>query len=93
MVRLPRCRPATRSSWCSGRTRSTWPTTRAEEQPEYARSYGTATAAVAGRIASGALTRAYLLLRQHGQELCRRSVPRCSACQLTTVCAYYRRKA
>jgi endonuclease III len=63
----------------------------ADEQPDYAGTYRAATAAVAGGLDSGAFTRAYALLRQHGQELCRRSTPRCSACPLTPVCAYYRR--
>ena len=31
---------------------------------------------------------AYSLLRQHGQELCRRSVPRCEVCPLRTRCAF-----
>jgi endonuclease-3 len=35
------------------------------------------------------LIRAYRLLRQHGQELCRRSRPQCEACSLNDVCAYY----
>jgi hypothetical protein len=35
------------------------------------------------------LIRAHQLLRRHGQELCRRSRPRCAACPLTAQCAYY----
>ena len=37
------------------------------------------------------LIRAYLLLRQHGQELCKRSRPRCEVCPLTDRCRYYAR--
>ncbi len=35
------------------------------------------------------LVRAHQLLRQHGQELCRRSTPRCQQCPLTDTCAFY----
>ncbi|HLZ27430.1 MAG TPA: hypothetical protein VKV73_08930 [Chloroflexota bacterium] len=35
------------------------------------------------------LLRAHQLLRQHGQELCRRTHPRCDRCPLTAECAYY----
>ena len=35
-----------------------------------------------------ALTRAYLLLKRHGQQLCKRSNPRCPDCPLRTNCAY-----
>ena len=35
------------------------------------------------------LIRAHQLLRQHGQELCRRSRPLCEGCPLTDVCLYY----
>jgi endonuclease III len=35
------------------------------------------------------LIRAHQLLRQHGQELCRRSRPRCAACPLSDGCAFY----
>jgi endonuclease III len=35
------------------------------------------------------LIRAHLLLRQHGQELCRRSRPRCDSCPVSNECAFY----
>lgn len=35
------------------------------------------------------LMRAHLLLRQHGQEICRRSRPECEACPLTKTCRHY----
>ena len=35
------------------------------------------------------LIRAHQLLRQHGQELCRRSRPLCERCPLTADCAFY----
>jgi endonuclease-3 len=37
------------------------------------------------------LIEAHLLLRRHGQELCRRSEPVCNHCPLATDCAYYQR--
>jgi endonuclease III len=37
------------------------------------------------------LIRGHHLLRQHGQELCRRTKPLCDRCPLSDVCAYYRR--
>jgi endonuclease-3 len=35
------------------------------------------------------LIRAHLLLRQHGQELCKRTRPRCDRCPLSAECAVY----
>jgi adenine-specific DNA glycosylase len=35
------------------------------------------------------LIRAHQLLREHGQELCRRSRPSCERCPLSDVCLYY----
>jgi endonuclease III len=37
------------------------------------------------------LIEAYLLLRRHGQELCRRSAPMCEKCPLAEDCEYYQR--
>ena len=37
--------------------------------------------------------RAYLLLKRHGQEICKRSAPRCQICPLTAQCAYIQIKA
>ena len=33
--------------------------------------------------------RAYLLLKKHGQEICKRSAPKCGICPLTGQCAYF----
>jgi endonuclease III len=35
------------------------------------------------------LIRAHVLLRQHGQELCKRTRPRCDRCPLSGECAFY----
>jgi endonuclease-3 len=34
-------------------------------------------------------TRAYLLLKQHGQEICKRTSPKCTLCPLSANCAYF----
>ncbi len=39
----------------------------------------------------GALLRAYLLIKQHGQELCKRSRPRCEHCPVSSDCLYFKR--
>jgi endonuclease-3 len=36
-----------------------------------------------------ARTRAYLLLKRHGQELCKRTKPKCEQCPVSSVCAYF----
>jgi endonuclease-3 len=36
-----------------------------------------------------ARSRAYLLLKEHGQRVCKRNNPRCEGCLVQTVCAYY----
>ena len=37
--------------------------------------------------------RAYLLLKKHGQEICKRSRPKCEVCPLTAQCSYLQAKA
>jgi len=36
-----------------------------------------------------ARTRAYLLLKRHGQELCKRTKPKCSECPIRSHCAFF----
>ena len=36
------------------------------------------------------LTQTHELLRRHGQEICKRSTPKCEVCPLAGICAYYR---
>jgi endonuclease III len=59
-----------------------------EDSDNYQRSYRTAQAAAQDLLApDGAqLIRANLLLRHHGQELCRRSGPHCPVCPLQSRC-------
>jgi len=60
------------------------------EGKSYAASYRSAQEAAAPRLEPRCdrLIRAHLLLRRHGQTLCRRSRPRCEACPVASVCAY-----
>jgi endonuclease III len=37
--------------------------------------------------------RAYLLLKKHGQEICKRSVPKCEICPVAAHCAYLQARA
>jgi len=37
--------------------------------------------------------RAYLLLKKHGQEICKRSKPKCAVCPLAAQCAYFQAMA
>jgi endonuclease III len=63
-----------------------------KEEKSYAKSYRSAQEAVDSQLKRdfGWLIEAHQLLRRHGQELCRRSHPRCEVCPLRTDCAYAR---
>jgi endonuclease III len=64
----------------------------AEEQKSYSASYRGVQQALAGQLPSDydALIAAHQLLRQHGQELCKRTRPLCEAgCPLTSACRYF----
>lgn len=37
--------------------------------------------------------KAYLLLKKHGQKICKRSMPKCEICPLSAHCAYIQVKA
>ncbi|MCI0699130.1 hypothetical protein L0337_44900 [candidate division KSB1 bacterium] len=65
-----------------------------EEKKNYAASYKSAQAAVQPQCKKECdwLIRAHQLLRQHGQELCKRARPQCEACPLAKGCAYYQRQ-
>ncbi len=62
------------------------------EQKSYAASYRSVREALAAELPREGprLVEAYQLLRRHGQELCKRSHPRCEACPLQPGCAYAR---
>jgi endonuclease III len=64
----------------------------AEEKKSYSASYRGVQQALSGQLPStyDGLIAAHQLLRQHGQELCKRTRPLCNAgCPLTADCRYY----
>jgi endonuclease-3 len=62
-----------------------------EEDASYGRMYRSAAEAVAPQLPEDFpwLVRAHQLLRRHGQEICKRSVPLCEACPLTDGCRWF----
>lgn len=60
------------------------------ENKNYATSYREAQRAIATEVPEkfDARTRAYLLLKRHGQELCKRTNPKCDQCPISRHCAY-----
>lgn len=62
----------------------------AEEQKNYSATYRLVQDAVRKQLPTDydSLIRAHQLLRQHGQELCKRSKPRCTECPLRDSCNY-----
>jgi endonuclease-3 len=60
------------------------------EGKSYAQTYKGAIAALTAEGANDAewLKRAYLVLREHGKSLCKRSAPLCEPCPLDAVCAH-----
>lgn len=62
-----------------------------EEDESYGRMYRSAEKAVAPQLSEDFawLIRAHQLLRRHGQEVCKRSVPLCEACPLTDGCRWF----
>ncbi|MBZ5648596.1 MAG: hypothetical protein LAN37_15395 [Acidobacteriia bacterium] len=63
----------------------------AKEGKDYAATYRAVQEAVRAELAPDcdALIQAHVLLRRHGQELCRRSKPRCGECPVRRECAYF----
>jgi endonuclease III len=62
-----------------------------KEHKSYSTSYRSAREAVAAEAPTDVdgLIRAHQLLRHHGQEICRRSLPACESCPLSDDCAYF----
>lgn len=60
------------------------------ENKNYSASYRDAQRAIAAEVPEkfDARTRAYLLLKRHGQELCKRAHPKCDQCPVSRSCAY-----
>jgi endonuclease III len=65
----------------------------AEEQKNYSATYRLVQEAIHGQLPRDydSLIRAHQLLRQHGQELCKRSKPRCTECPVRDNCKYSRK--
>lgn len=63
----------------------------AEEKKSYTASYRAVQQALKEQLPSSfdALITAYQLLRQHGQELCKRSRPLCEQCPVREECSYF----
>ena len=63
----------------------------APEHRNYATMYKGVQRALAPQLPSNcdALIRAHQLLRQHGQELCKRTSPVCSGCPLRAECWFF----
>ncbi len=63
----------------------------AREEKNYSKMYRSAISATSGFLENISFAqRAHLLLRKHGQELCKRSAPRCELCPLRSDCVWYR---
>ncbi len=67
----------------------------AEEQKNYPATYRLVQNAIREQLPQDydSLIRAHQLLHQHGQELCKRSKPRCAECPVRAECAYNRNAA
>ena len=65
----------------------------AEEQKSYPATYRLVLDAIHGQLPRDydSLIRAHQFLRQHGQELCKRSKPRCTECPVRDSCNYGRK--
>lgn len=63
---------------------------RGRERENYGVTYREAQEAVAAEVPEkmDARTRAYLLLKRHGQEICKRTNPKCDQCPVGSSCAY-----
>ncbi len=63
---------------------------RGRERENYGVTYKEAQAAIEAEVPKNfeARARAYLLLKQHGQELCKRTKPKCDRCPVRAACAF-----
>jgi endonuclease III len=61
-----------------------------QEEKNYKASYREAQRMIDSEVSAtfDARIRAYLLLKRHGQELCKRTKPRCERCPVRTACAF-----
>ena len=65
-----------------------------KEHKNFATGYHAAQEAVGAGLPATleARQRAYLLLKRHGQEICKRVKPKCNICPVSEVCIYYRER-
>jgi endonuclease III len=61
------------------------------EDKNYGKGYRAAQEAIAAKVPENfeARQRAYLLLKKHGQETCKRTKPKCEICPISRMCAYF----
>jgi len=61
------------------------------EEKNYAKGYRAARDKIAAEVPEefAARRRAYLLLKKHGQEICKRTKPKCEICPVSGMCAYF----
>jgi endonuclease III len=64
------------------------------ESDNYGVTYREAQRAIEAEVPAkfDARTRAYLLLKRHGQELCKRTNPGCDRCPVSASCAFFRER-
>jgi endonuclease III len=64
---------------------------RGQERENYGVTYREAQQAIEAEIPQkfDPLVRAYLLLKRHGHELCKRAKPKCEQCPVSSSCAYF----
>jgi endonuclease III len=64
------------------------------EDKNYSAGYRAAQEAMSAELPEtfGARERAYLLLKRHGAEICKRTKPKCERCPISGRCAYFREK-
>jgi endonuclease III len=62
-----------------------------QERENYSVNYKDAQRMIAAEVPAkfDARMRAYLLLKYHGQQLCKRSNPKCSGCPVASCCAFF----
>ena len=61
------------------------------EDENYVANYRAGQRAIAAQMPEtfDARTRAYLLVKTHGQEICKRTKPRCGECPVNSGCAFF----
>ncbi|MGA3327126.1 MAG: hypothetical protein ABSF45_21890 [Terriglobia bacterium] len=64
---------------------------RGQERENYGVNYREAQQAIAAEVPEtlDARKRAYLLLKRHGQEICKRTKPKCEKCPVSSHCAFF----